>query len=243
MASHQGRAGRFEVRLLQNRHAFWALYVLEGLVSAVFFWLGAPVEQYLYEAGRGLDVVLFAIPSGLAGVRLCVVAGHTLYGEDGDLKLLPLCIVLSTMIAGAYVFLALWTVNRRGVDPGFLFTYCGLSASNMLLSILSVQTLVGGISSPSPPRSSSPRSVHVARAVGTPWDAEESFRRWTRRSRDGAEEDLAGWQCSICMGHADKSALLELKCSHIFHSECIIKWICVARRGCPMRCQEGVQAV
>ena len=41
--------------------------------------------------------------------------------------------------------------------------------------------------------------------------------------------------CSICLDHAEKDEEITfLECSHIFHKNCIYKWLCETSVSCPV---------
>ena len=42
-------------------------------------------------------------------------------------------------------------------------------------------------------------------------------------------------QCSICLeNYTDNENIIQLKCTHIFHQECIMKWFQTNQKNCPL---------
>ena len=63
---------------------------------------------------------------------------------------------------------------------------------------------------------------------------------FTIRKRTDAEEQPT---CAICLCELDDGDMIkELRCKHIFHSECIDPWLINERAICPV-CRQGVYLV
>lgn len=49
------------------------------------------------------------------------------------------------------------------------------------------------------------------------------------------EEELAKRECNICIEtYMEGDSVIELPCTHMFHKQCIQKWLCTEKINCPV---------
>jgi hypothetical protein len=52
---------------------------------------------------------------------------------------------------------------------------------------------------------------------------------------DDTKKELKDDQCLVCLDEFDlKQSVRILRCHHVFHKECVDRWLCEAHNSCPV---------
>lgn len=167
----------------------------------------------------------------IPGTHRCVISMRPTSSRPlRFLRLSIICLLYPEVRWGLAITLDMWYLLGTPLNQGITNTSSGmLLVSNIILCFMDTLTLISvlafrTVEASEIELSTEPEVVHRPRSV-----------KLAIPVQDGVEPT-----CAICLSDFEvDDDVLQLPCNHVFHSECVCRWLHRSRR-CPMRCPQFV---